>query len=115
MLFFGFGPFCSVCYLLGGFYNSVALLYGSAVLLPPFTHLTLHTILTQAFAVCLGIYLYYLIVEAQNSKGSKIISRLGKLLVISGFYMCIGLFGVATNPVGKLIGPLRFKFYAEAH
>lgn len=47
---------------------------------------------------CLGIYLYYLIVEAQNSKGSKIISRLGKLLVISGFYMCIGLFGVATNP-----------------
>ncbi|XP_022693396.1 DNA damage-regulated autophagy modulator protein 2-like isoform X2 [Varroa jacobsoni] len=56
----------------------------------------------MSFAVCLGIYLYYLIVEAQNSKGSRIISRLGKLLVISGFYMCIGLFGVATNPVGHL-------------
>ncbi|XP_022663010.1 uncharacterized protein LOC111251062 isoform X2 [Varroa destructor] len=67
----------------------------------------------MSFAVCLGIYLYYLIVEAQNSKGSKIISRLGKLLVISGFYMCIGLFGVATNPPGQhpCFGPASRTVY----
>lgn len=62
----------------------------------------LATIVTQVIIVCMGIYLCYLVLEAQNVNDCKIVSGLGKLLVVSGFLMCFGLFGVATNPTGEL-------------
>ncbi|OQR75246.1 DNA damage-regulated autophagy modulator protein 1-like [Tropilaelaps mercedesae] len=50
----------------------------------------------------MGIYLCYLILETQNINDCKLITWLGKLLILAGFFMCIGLFGIATNPTGHL-------------
>ncbi|XP_003742556.1 DNA damage-regulated autophagy modulator protein 1 [Galendromus occidentalis] len=50
----------------------------------------------------IGIYLCYLIVEAQNHKDCKFVSWSGRFLVSAGFLMAVGLFGVATNPTGHL-------------
>lgn len=53
------------------------------------------------FAVIIGIYLCYLILEAQNQKDCKFVSWSGRFLVSTGFMMAVGLFGVATNPTGE--------------
>lgn len=50
----------------------------------------------------MGIYLCYLIVEAQNNKNCHFVSWSGKFLVSAGVLMAVGLFGVATSPTGHL-------------
>lgn len=50
----------------------------------------------------MGVYLCYLIIEEQNVRNSRLIRRLGKLLIVAGLFMAVGLFGVATSPTGHL-------------